>query len=364
MPVELPETRHFQLSKALRTEVVQRLKPTDPMPTQRELRSKYNVSQATLERSLAQLREEGLIYKPAGRQRLIRAEVCDPAVHRIAVIRPDYPSEVSEGITQSVVNAGRSRDWACEMVVYRHEDNLELNRAIGNYDAAVLLTNIDELPPHLVKALQNPHRPIVVVQRELDGAGVSSVTSDDREMARMAVQHLSALGHRKIACMVPRANPPRIQAAIAGWREALHAIGEAPDDRYLIDAATPPFKRSLDAGYRAFRNWINSPAGRECTAVYCTNTAMTYGAYRVVHEQALRIPEQFSIVGCDGISRMGEFFFPQLTATTFNLASYGIAVVDLLEEALNGSAETRALRQVRIPPTLIERDSSGPPPVG
>src|SRR5260370_27742495 len=91
MPKTLARTKHFQLTQMLR-KLIREMQPGDPLPTVAELRREFNVSQATVDSAVDRLRREGLVLRPAGRLRVVVAAAGDPAVHRIAPIRPDYPS--------------------------------------------------------------------------------------------------------------------------------------------------------------------------------------------------------------------------------------------------------------------------------
>jgi DNA-binding GntR family transcriptional regulator len=68
MPKSVTETKYYQLSQKL-CRLFKSMSPGDVVPTVTELKGRYNVSQATVDSALSRLRDEGLIYRPAGQMR-------------------------------------------------------------------------------------------------------------------------------------------------------------------------------------------------------------------------------------------------------------------------------------------------------
>jgi len=178
------------------------MSPGQTLPTLAELRQEFQVAELTVTRALAQLRREGLIYRPDGRQRPVVAAISDRALARVAMIRPDYPSMDYEAIARAVVRAGRERDWVFDQVSYRSLEGLELTRAIGNNDAAALLPTSEPFPNHLLTALAAPRRPVVVLQEPPPGLDAPVVRNDDVLIGRSLVEHVAALGHSRILMVV------------------------------------------------------------------------------------------------------------------------------------------------------------------
>ena len=139
MPRTLQATRHFQLAQALRQQIRQ-LPPGSSIPTLNELMLEHGASQTTIDRALACLRREGLISRPAGKQRLVVNAVSDPAARRVAVIRPDYPSKTFDEVARAIVGQGRREDVKFDLVYYRSLQTLDLAHAAEDNDAAVLVT--------------------------------------------------------------------------------------------------------------------------------------------------------------------------------------------------------------------------------
>jgi DNA-binding LacI/PurR family transcriptional regulator len=360
MPKTLHSTKHFHLVRQLRP-LIAKLAPGEAIPTQQQLKDDFNVSQNTIELALARLRREGLVERPAGKQRLVKAEICDPADHYIAIIRPDWPSLGTENICQAIVEAGHAMNWSFDIVNYRSQVGLDMDRAMGDNDGAILLLTGETMPDHLRDALTYRRKPIVLAQDMAQGLDIDAVVTDDGMSMQLAVEHLASLGHREIALLLPDCYTFPMHQAVAGWRRAMQQLGISADelDRLLVIADTKPFQKALNVAYPHFKRWL-AENWQKTTAVIASNMEMGFVAYRCVHEMKLDIPGQFSIVKSDNITHMGEFFYPPATTLEMNMHDYGQNVVDLLQ--MQFANEPTNIQTVLIPSRIVARDSTGPVP--
>lgn len=137
---------------------------------------------------------------------------------------------------------------------------------------------------------------------------LSSVSVDDREACRCAVDSLIALGHRKIAVIggeteysdVARA---RFEGCLKSFRS--HGIPFDPEQDYR------GVRFSFQGGYSAAADLLEK--GREFTALFTASDVMAVGAIRALHEKGLRVPEDVSIIGFDGLV-VGSYLVPKLSS--------------------------------------------------
>ncbi len=124
---------------------------------------------------------------------------------------------------------------------------------------------------------------------------ITSVGVDERASGRMATEHLLELGHRRIGFVAGEAFALATREKDRGRQEALSAAG--------IDAgphvAYAGF--SVDGGRRALRSIMERPNGDRPTAVICSNDLMAIGAVQEAAALGLRVPDDLSVVGFDGI---------------------------------------------------------------
>ncbi|MFC3850416.1 LacI family DNA-binding transcriptional regulator [Corynebacterium hansenii] len=163
-----------------------------------------------------------------------------------------------------------------------------------------------------LKAVLERGLPTVICDQPTCEDGVPFVGIDDREAIKPAVRHLTELGHRDIGVLSVRLSRLRNDGPVsaerlAGARHhvqrsrvegALEALGEAG-----IDAAGVPIvERHLndpENNYDAARELLTSHP--HLTAVACTTDTQALGVLRYANDHGIRIPEDLSVTGFDGI---------------------------------------------------------------
>ncbi|MFA4943979.1 MAG: substrate-binding domain-containing protein [Lentisphaeria bacterium] len=353
MPTKLVNTKHFQMASRLR-EQIRGMQPGEVLPRVSDLIAEFGASQATVDRAIARLRREGLVCRPAGKQRLVVAEFCDPALRRVVIVRPDYPSELFETVTRIAVEAGRAKDWAFDYTYYRSLERLDLERAMGENDAAILQLTGEPLPKHLREVLCKPRKPVVLVQARDERLTLPSVCPDDARMAALAVEHFAALGHRQLAILLPSCESWPMRQALAGWRAALARQGCADSGLGIIDCCLKPFERALDGAYQTLRQWL--AANRPPTGLYAATTHAGMGALRALREAGIEVPRQMSLIVSSGLGKMADYLYPPATSVEYDLEQYGQAIIGSLEQAIE--RPELPPRHVTVEPYLVIREST------
>lgn len=182
-----------------------------------------------------------------------------------------------------------------------------------------------------------------------DATGVPMVSVDNAAGAALATQHLLELGHATVYHISGPAGWPETRQRLAGWRTALRAAG----------AAEPPVLGgdwSPKSGYEAARLLASDP---RVTAIYCANDQMALGAQHALHEAGRAMPEQVSLVGFDDVPE-AAYFCPPLSTVRQDFSALGSASLAMLLEQI--ATGIRAQQHRWLPPELVVRASSGPPP--
>jgi DNA-binding LacI/PurR family transcriptional regulator len=192
----------------------------------------------------------------------------------------------------------------------------------------------------------------VVLQGALPDLHAASVDVDNVAGARHAVEHLLALGHRRIACIT---NAPLVYTAaqerLTGYREALADAGRAVDETLI---ATGDF--DAPSGHAAMRELLERTT---FDAVFVASDVVALGAIGALREAGLRVPRDCSVVGFDDIP-LAAYFDPPLTTIRLPASELGQAAGHaLLERIADPSAPAR---RTLLPTELIVRASTAPPP--
>jgi len=191
--------------------------------------------------------------------------------------------------------------------------------------------------------------PYVLMNRVLPGAALS-VILDSRAAARLAVGHLTALGHTRIAHLSGREGGYNAEQRFEGYRDGLKDAGIAYDKRLVCVAGY-----TAEGGVKAMQALLR----QRPTAVLAATLVSAAGAMTVLHGEGLRIPEDVSVIGLHDAPVAG-MLYPALTTVMMPTEEMGSVAATLLIRSLNGESPEAV---APLPPgALIPRASTGPAP--
>ncbi|WP_435647489.1 LacI family DNA-binding transcriptional regulator [Kitasatospora purpeofusca] len=194
--------------------------------------------------------------------------------------------------------------------------------------------------------------PFVNVNGGAGGAAAPTYSTDDRRAAELAVDHLHALGHRRIAML---AGPPGNLLAdrrADGFRAALRKHG--------LDDEHPLLARQLftvDGGRRGGAELIAGGA----TAIVAASDRMALGAASAASRRGLSVPRDLSVVGYDD-SPVLDLTAPPLTTVRQPTETLGRHAAQALHLMITGRAVPGG--EVLIDPELRIRGSTAAWPAG
>lgn len=194
--------------------------------------------------------------------------------------------------------------------------------------------------------------PCVMVTNSAEGLSfenLSSVSIDDTAAAKTAVEHLISLGHRKIGILggeMRHSNPAR--ARYAGCLDAFrdHNIDFDAEVQFAGTYFT------VEGGYQAMRTLLEKMP--DITAVFAMSDVTALGAIRAITDSGLRVPEDVSVIGFDGIE-LGQYMVPKLTTIQQPGASIAERSVEILLQCI---LQKHAAVKEQIPFSLIVGEST------
>ncbi|WP_214734994.1 LacI family DNA-binding transcriptional regulator [Exiguobacterium sp. s154] len=200
-----------------------------------------------------------------------------------------------------------------------------------------------------VQELMRSDIPIVVV--DMDSANCSVVYSDNIEGARLAVNYLYELGHRKIAHIAGDEMIDAGAARIKGYELAMQELDLPIRPGYLVNAGF----FSVEEGKQAMERLLE--LDDQPTAVFVAGDQMAIGVIEAIHEHGLHVPNDISVIGYDDIE-MIQYITPKLTTIRQDTDEIGEAAAELLLEQM--TAKERLTERRVIPVRLVERASCAP----
>jgi DNA-binding LacI/PurR family transcriptional regulator len=211
-------------------------------------------------------------------------------------------------------------------------------------DGIIVILEAHELSQH---SITFPDRipSVLIDSREYDDR--VSVNADQRQGARLAVEHLLGLGHPTVWHVEGPTETSNAAADRAeSWRATLRAHG--------LDAPEPlGGSWSAESGYEAGRLIARRT---DVSAVFCANDQLALGVLRALHEAERDVPGEISVVGFDDNPESAEYW-PPLTTVRQNFAEVGQRAFALLNEAIQQQDVSPGLRL--IDNQLVVRASTG-----
>lgn len=187
--------------------------------------------------------------------------------------------------------------------------------------------------------------------RETDIMKVSAVDNDYIDAMDQAVAYLVKLGHKNIAYISGLSRTLKFDRRVEGYLNAIEKYGLSCGDDLLIDG-NAPYNTTIQEGYTLIKKLIAS--GRKFSAVICTNDLMALGAIKSLKESGLRVPEDVSVMGFDGI-KFGENWEPSLTTMSVPKSFLGEKAFELLYYNIKKGNTGFYMNRLE----LVVRDSTG-----
>ncbi len=199
------------------------------------------------------------------------------------------------------------------------------------------------------------HVPVVIAgYADVDGETLPTVNVDVRRAVDVALEHLFALGHRRISFALEN-RLCRDDKRLCAYKARMQPFLGDDTERYVI-GPTIEADHHLDMNY--FEHGVSAAddfIGRalDATAVVCFNDDTAIGLMNRLQERGLKVPDDVSVVGIDG-HLFGAYTTPALTTVSISPDLHGRECARLLISLIEGGPP---VTPDRIEPYLIERRS-------
>lgn len=186
---------------------------------------------------------------------------------------------------------------------------------------------------------------------ELNFPNLSSVCTDDQRASFDAMEALIRMGHRQIAIIGGKydgSDTSRLR--FDGCMEALerHNVAFDREKDYMS------IRFSYHDGYDATRKLLQS--GRQFTALFTVADVIAIGAIRALRDSGLRVPEDVSVMGYDGLP-LGDYLVPQLSTVNQPVELMARQSADILLDCIEKGGKSR---HEAVPYTICQRESTRP----
>jgi len=305
-----------------------------------------NVRSETRERVERAMRD--LLYVPPGRRM---------ATGVIGLLLPDFENPIFPSLAQAMENRATEAGFASILcstasAAYREVDyvHMLLDRKVdGMIFISCEMTNMSGEHDHYGRLLDEGAR-IVFVNGALNSLNVPSVGVDEAIAGEVATQHLIELGHERIGYVAgPSYYLPTLQKAM-GRENALRGAGLDADGLVAHGEFT------VEGGREAVRELL--ARAQAPTGVICSSDLMAVGVLQEAAAEGVRVPEDLSVVGFDGIDAT-RWTNPPLTTVEQPIEEIAETAVNALKSLIEDPE--KPLPDFSFRPQLAVRGSTAPP---
>lgn len=301
------------------------------------------VAPETLGRVQATIKELGFV--PNGFARHLRAGYS----RTLGLVVPDVANPFFTEVARGVEDAASKRDYAvflCNSDESSAKEDRYLNVLIEQHVRGVLITPA-ETKSDRYEYMRDRGICVALLDREMKGREVCSVSVDDVHGGQIAIEYLAGLGHKDIAWVCGPDSIPQVADRGAGVVKAakVSSVKIQTIRVSLMNAA-----KGEEAANKILQ------LDKIPTAIFCANDLLALGVMRKLIEQGINIPDQIAILGYDDIAFAPSAAIP-LSSIAQPAYQLGVTAADLLlSECEEG--ENHQHQQIRFQPQLVERAST------
>ena len=249
--------------------------------------------------------------------------------------------EVMRGVSMETNAAG----YHLMLCHYQSDEYISVYKQ--KWVAGFILVSPGKDQRNMVTRLQEIGAPFVSTSKIPNLPDVPVIEVDNFHGASLAIEHLIALGHRRIGAIKGINLLASSVDRFAGYCAVLQKHGIEVDGRLVVEGRT-----SIESGHTAMQELMKNT---DMTAVFAASDLMAIGAIGAAVEAGKNVPRDISVVGYDNIPLAG-LLSPSLTTIDQHASIKGGYTAKMLIDILEG-------RDVTIKPEiqvdLVVRGSSG-----
>lgn len=297
-------------------------------------------------------------YRPNAMARFLRSKRSHSVGVLVFDITDPFCTLIMRGVENTLYQASylaifadAHNQWArferyLELLLERHVEGL------------IVVANWLFVDIQLLADLSKRNIPSVTIGWELPDNNITSVMVDNENGAKLALEHLHQLGHRKIAFI---RGPKMLIDSAPRWR-GIQKFAQSADleiDPSLVlqlpDSLDP--NSSFESGFRYTEKLLEQK--KKFTAVMAFDDLTAFGAVRALNKAGIKVPEQCSVTGFDDVA-LSSLAVPSLTTVRQPMEAMGGLAVNLVMEGINAALEKREWPVVshKMNPELVIREST------
>lgn len=252
------------------------------------------------------------------------------ATRTVGVVIPELNNIFCAEIITGMEDILRSHGYAAIVCDCRTDKKLEkeaMDFLTRKRVDGIINMPVDGTGAHL-ESFQKTGKPIVLIDRSIQGIDCDCVLVDNEQAALDAVELLIAEGHRKIGIIGGPGDIFTAQERLSGYKKALGRHGISVEESLICHG-----DYTIQGGVRALEALVKRNA--DMTAVFVTNYEMTMGAVIGANEMGIPMPERLSMIGFDNL-QFARACSPKLTIVSQPTEKIAKEVARLILDRMEG----------------------------
>ncbi|MCC7448999.1 MAG: LacI family DNA-binding transcriptional regulator [Anaerolineae bacterium] len=335
--------------------------------TLRDIAQRANVSITTVSRILNG-RESGVPIREETRQRVL--SVAAELGYRpnllarglrgshsslVGVIVRDMSEPFFSQILRGIHQAAISRQYRLFLGSVERQPNVAIDYGSmfeQSHADGIIIIGDTEHDDQAIEWLAGKHRSVVGITDRTKRRAIPGVYADSVMGARLAMEHLWALGHRHISCVTDTSiTDGRVRADTYEQYMREHGAND-PAIHILTTTRTP------EGGFQTGQAIFGTSA--RPTAIFAATDTIAIGLLQAAFQCGVSVPDDVSIIGYDDID-MAPFTIPPLTTISQSGFDMGYAGANLLLDMIEQQLDGTQINDVILNPTLVVRQSTDVP---
>jgi LacI family transcriptional regulator len=276
----------------------------------------------------------------------------------LGIIVPDMTISFFPQVIRGAEMAARNRGYT--LIAANSDDDAGRQRELlsllrsQRVEGILLVVASAPTPVNQISKMIHAGIPVVCLDRIPDRVPVDSVSLEDLDAAKMALDHLIEEGSRRIAIVTGPLSLKNERRRLVGYKKALENAG-IPYEEGLVWQGN---LRIEDVALMCRERLRSGPALPD--AIFCTNGPTGLGVLRAMKECGLKTPDDLAFVTFDELT-VEDLFTPSVTTVVQPAYDIGYRASEILLDRIEGRLTAPERVMVRLPATLKIRESSKMP---
>ena len=325
-----------------------------PATVSRVLNRSGVVNARTRERVMAAIAELGYVHSPSA-QSTEKENEPDPATQTIAIFITDILNPIFPEVLRGIEDEISTQPIA--MQIHNVPENAPAEKlprsVLARHKADGVIAFASHIEESDLQAIHAQGLPLVVLNRRVQHPSIPCIVVDFEDAAFRSAQHLIRLQHRRVGFLAGLGSSPTALARKRGIERALASVGENLSSQCVLHSFP-----SIEGGFQAMSALLALPPPKRPTAVITYNDLLAFGALHAIRAHGLSVPEDISVVGCDGIT-LAAHSNPPLTTIDQPKYKMGRLAMQLLAKLMQKEADANSGGYTLMESPLLIRGSTG-----